>query len=94
MAPLVSGNTPIVTAPASEDVDVAEDVMEDRDTEEDTDILVQTMQEVMNKLSELNQELKSMVSSTLEDKHTQEPNVDSNFNVWNTRKAWDQEFCL
>ena len=48
----------------------------------------------MNKLSELNQELKSMVSSTLEDKHTQEPNVDSNFNVWNTRKAWDQEFCL
>ena len=31
LAPLASGNAPIVTAPASEDGDVAEDVAEDKD---------------------------------------------------------------
>ena len=40
LAPLVSGNAPIVTAPASEDGDVAEDVVEDgNDDEEMEDIL-------------------------------------------------------
>ena len=35
--------------------------------DEDTDVLVRTMQEVMDRLAELNQELESMVSSTQED---------------------------
>ena len=39
LAPLVCGNAPIVTAPASEDGDVAEDVVEDgNDDEEMEDI--------------------------------------------------------
>ena len=33
LAPLISGNTPIVTVPASEDEDVAEEVGEDEDVE-------------------------------------------------------------
>ena len=37
LTPLVSGNAPIVTAPASEDEDVAEDVIEDRDDDEEMD---------------------------------------------------------
>ena len=41
--------------------------------EKETDVLVQTMQEVMDKLAELNQELESMVSSTMKDTSTQEP---------------------
>ena len=94
LAPLVSGNAPIVTAPASEDGDVAGDVEEDKDKDEDTDVLVQTMQEVMDRLSELNQELENMVSSALEDTGTQEPLVDPNVNVWDARKAWEQEFSL
>ena len=67
LAPLVSGNAPIVTTPASQVGDVAEDTVEDEDKDEDTDVLVQTMQEVMDRLAKLNQELESMVSSTLED---------------------------
>ena len=35
--------------------------------DEDTDVMVQTMQEEMDRLAELNQELESMVSSTQED---------------------------
>ena len=34
MIPLVSGNTPIITIPASEDEDVAKDVLEDKDEDE------------------------------------------------------------
>ena len=94
LAPLVSGNAPIVTAPASEDGDVAEDVEEDKDKDEDTDVLVQTMHEVMDRLSELNKELENMVSYALEDTGTQEPLVDPNVNVWDARKAWEQEFSL
>ena len=55
--------------------------------EKETDVLVRTMQEVMDRLAELNQELGSMVSSTLEDPSTQEPLVDPNVNAWDARKA-------
>ena len=62
--------------------------------EKETDVLVRTMQEVMDRLAELNQELESMVSSTLEDTSTQEPLVDPNVIAWDARKAWEQEFSL
>ena len=94
LTPLVSGNAPIVTAPASEVGDVAEDTVEDEDMDEDTDVLVRTMQKVMDRLAKLNQELESMASSTLENTSTQEPLVDPNANAWDTRKAWEREFSL
>ena len=62
--------------------------------DEDTDVLVRTMQEVMDRLAKLNQELESMVSSTLEDTSTQEPLVDPNDNSWDARKAGEREFRL
>ena len=65
LAPLVSGTAPIVTAPASEDGDVAEDKVENENEDDDTEGLVQAMQEVLDKLAELNQELKSMLSSAI-----------------------------
>ena len=61
----------------------------DEDMEKETDVLVRTMQEVMDKLAELNQELESMVSSTMKDTSTQEPLVDPNVNAWDARKAWE-----
>ena len=94
LPPLVSGDAPIVTAPAQEDGDVAEDNVEDEIEDEDTEVLVRTMQEVVDKLAELNQELESMMSSAPEDTNTQEPLLDPNINVWDTRKAWEQEFDL
>ena len=38
LIPLVSGNTPIVTVPASEDENVAEDVVDDGDEDEDEEM--------------------------------------------------------
>ena len=43
---------------------------------------------------ELNLELRNVFSSALEDTNTQEPLVDPKINVWDTRKAWEQEFNL
>ena len=64
------------------------------DMEKETDVLVRTRQEVIDRLAELNQELESMVSSTLEDTSIQEPLVDPNVNAQDTRKVWEQEFSL
>lgn len=52
------------------------------------------MKEVLDNLEELNKELKSMVSSSQGDTNTQPPPVDLNIDVWDTRKAWEQEFDL
>ena len=65
--------------------------------EEETDVLVRTMHDrlaEMDRLAELNQELESMVSSTMKDTNTQEPLVDPNVNAWDARKAWEREFSL
>ena len=48
----------------------------------------------MDRLAKLNQELESMLSSTLEDTSTQEPLVDPNVNAWDARKAWERELSL
>ena len=42
----------------------------------------------------LKQELKNVLSSALEDTNTQEPLVDPKIDIWDTRKAWEQEFNL
>ena len=96
LAPLVSGNAPIITAPASEVRGIAEDTIEDENMDEDNDVLLRTMQEVMDRLAELNQELESMVSSTLEDTSTQEHIVfvDPNVNAWDSRKAWEWDLAF
>ena len=48
LAPLVSGNAPIVTAPSSEDEDVAEDVEEDEDDSDVTEDVLEILQNVLN----------------------------------------------
>ena len=103
LAPLISGNTPIVTVPASEDEDVAEEVVEDGDEDPDEEDLPKMMQDVLEELVELNrevtqglqgldQELGSILSlrDTSLQQHTVVPNVD----VWDTGKAIEQEYRL
>jgi len=103
LAPLISGNTPIVTVPASEDEDVAEEVVEDEDEDHDEEDLSKTMQDVLEELEELDreviqglqgldQELGSILSlrDTSLQQHTVVPNVD----VWDTGKAIEQEYRL
>jgi len=93
LAPLISGNAPIVTVPASED--------EDEDSEEDE--LLELMQNTLKELEErsrsmiqglqgLDQELDSMMSrrDTSSRKPTDVPNVD----VWDTGKVIEQEYRL
>ena len=103
LAPLISGNTPIVTVPASEDEDVAEEVVEDGDEGSDDEDLPKMMQNVIEELEELNreviqglqgldQELDSIMSlrDTSSQQSTDVPNVD----VWDTGKAIEQEYRL
>ena len=93
-APLISGNTPIVTVPASEDEDGDSDV---------EDELLELMQNTLKELEErsrsmiqglqgLDQELDSMMSrrDTSSRKPTDVPNVD----VWDTGKVVEQEYRL
>ena len=103
LAPLISGNTPIVTVPASEDEDVAEEVVEDEDEDPDEEDLLKLMQNTLEELEErsrrviqglqgLDQELDSMMSrrDTSSRKPTDVPNVD----VWDTGKVIEQEYRL
>ena len=103
LAPLISGNTPIVTVPASEDEDVAEEVVEDEDEDHDEEDLSKTMQDVLEELEELDreviqglqgldQELGSIMS--LRNTSSQQPTVVPNVNVWDTGKAIEQEYRL
>ncbi len=105
LAPLISGNAPIVTVPALEDEDVAEEVVEDED-EDPEDELLELMQNTLKGLEErsrrmiqglqgLDQGLDSMLSQmsrrdTSSRKPTDVPNVD----VWDTGKAIEQEYKL
>ena len=103
LAPLISGNTPIVTVPASEDEDVAEEVVEDGDEDPDDEDLPKMMQNVIEELEELNreviqglqgldQELDSIMS--LRDTSSQQPTDVPNVDVWDTGKVIEQEYRL
>ena len=103
LAPLISGNTPIITVPASEDEDVAEEVVEDGDEDPDDEDLPKMMQNVMEELEELDreviqglqglgQELDSIMS--LRDTSSQQPTDVPNVDVWDTGKVIEQEYRL
>ena len=91
---LVSGNTPITTVPASEDEDVAEEVVEDKDEDEKVEDIPHILREVIQDLEELNRELRSMMSPPLGDTSSQQHTVVPNVDVWDTGKAIEQEYRL
>ena len=92
--PLVSGNTPIVTVPASENGNVTEDVVEDRDEDEQMEDVPQKLRDVVNGLEELNRELKSILSRHPRDTSSHQPAVVPQVEVWDTGKAWEREYRL
>ena len=87
--PLVSGDVPVITVPATEDRNVSEDASEDdeelRDITEKIDRL-----DAENK--ELRKDIMNLISSTLEASHSQQQAVVPQDDVWDTGKAWDQEY--
>ena len=93
LTPLVSGNAPIVTAPASEDEVVAKDVVEDGDEDEEMQDVPQILWDVVNSLEELNQEL-SILSPTLGDTSSHHSPVVPRIEVWDTGRSWEREYRL
>ena len=61
-ATFTSGNSQIITAPASEDEDVVEEVVEDKDEEHDDEDLPQTMKDMYDFLGELSEKWSLMMS--------------------------------
>ena len=94
LIPLVSGNTPIVTVPASEDENVAEDVVDDGDEDEEMEDVPQILQDVVNSLEELNQELRSILSPTPRDTSSNQATDVPHLEEWDTGKAWKREYRL
>ena len=94
LAPLVSGNASIVTAPASEDEDVAEDVVEDRDDNEGMEDVPQILRDVVSDLEELNKELRSILSPAPGDTSSHQSADVPQVEVWDTGKTWELEHRL
>ena len=94
LTPLVSGNAPIVTAPASEDEDIAEDVVEDGDEDEEMEDVPQILRDVISSLEELNKELRSILSLTPGDTGSYQSPVVPRIEVWDTWMAWEREYRL
>ena len=92
LTPLISGDTPIVTVPALEDKDVAEEVVEDED--EQVEDITHILREAIQGLEGLNRELRSMMSQSLGDMSSQQHTVVPNADVWDTGKAIEQEYRL
>ena len=103
LAPLISGNAPIVTVPASEDEDVAEEVVEDEDEDPDEEDLLKVMENALEELEErsrrviqglqgLGQELGNIMSRR--DTGSQQPTDVPNVDVWDTGKVMEQEYRL
>ena len=94
LAPLVSGNAPIVTAPTSEDGLVAEDKVEDKNEDDDMEDLSKILWEVLDNLEELHKEVKDLLSPTPGGASIQQPLVDPHTDVWDTGRAWEREYNL
>ena len=94
LTPLISGDTPIITVPASEDENVAEDVEEDSEEDEDMHDVLEKMEKLDTEVKELRKEIMDLLSSTLEITRSRQPAVVPQVEVWDTGKAWEQEYRL
>ena len=82
LAPLISGNTPIITIPVSEDEEVAGEVAADG------------AEGVIQGLKELTQEIRNRMSLPCEDAGSEHHAVVPNVDIWDTEKAVEQEYRL
>ena len=94
LAPLVSGNAPIVTAPASEDRDVAEDVAEDEDDGDVMEDILEILKNVLNNLEDLHKEVTDLGCPTPGGAGSQQPPVVPCIDEWDIVRAWDLEYNL
>ena len=92
IAPLVSGNAPIVTVPPSEDQDVAED------DEPDEDVIVEgqdeTMSDMYSFLGRISEQIQAFNNTMQSSASLSQPPVVPDDKLWDTEAAWDREFSL
>ena len=92
ITPLISGDTPTITVPASEDKNVAEDVSEDDEEDEEMRDILEKMESLDTEVKELWKEIMDLLASTLEVTHSQQHAFVPQVEVWDTGKAWEQEY--
>ena len=90
---LISGESQIITAPASDDGDAVEEVVDEPEvggSAEEADVDVkQVLQEAVQNLSSLNDDLRSILSLS-RDRSTAVPDID----IYDTGKATEEEYRL
>ena len=93
-ATFISGSSQIITAPASEDGDVVEEVVEEHDDED----LPQTTRDMYDFLGELSEKIQSFNSTMKRSTNPGQPPVVPDdvpkVDVWDTGKAIEQELRL
>ena len=94
ITPLISENTLIVTVSASGDENVAEDVVEDSDEDEDMQDVLEKMEKLDTEVKELRKEIMDLLSSIPEDISSLQSADVPQVEVWDTGKAWEQEYRL
>ena len=94
VTPLVSGDVPTITTPASEDKKVAEDVSEDDDEEEYVDDILEQLIKRDAEAKVLIKEIMDIISSIPKDVRSKKHTVVPNVNVLNTGEAIEQEYRL
>jgi len=92
VTPLVSGDTPSITVPASEDKNVAEDASEDNDEDENVDDILEQLIKHDAEAKELIKEIMDIISSIPENTSSLQPAVVLQVEVWDTGKAREQEY--
>jgi len=93
LVPLVSGNIPIITVPASDDENEAEDVVEDSEDEDIQEALGE-VDRLDREVQELRKEIMNILSSIPVDVKSHQHTVVPQIDVWDTGKAWEQEYRL
>ena len=94
LTPLISGDTPIITVPASEDENVAEDVSEDDEEDEDMQDILEKLEKRDAEAKELLKEIMDILSSIPENMSSLQSADVPQVYVWDTGKTWEHEYRL
>jgi len=94
ITPLISGDTPIITVPASEDENVAEDAVEDNDEDENVDDILEKLEKRDAEAKELLKEIMDILSSIPENTGSHQSADVPQVDVWDTGNTWEQEYRL
>ena len=92
LAPLVSGNSPIVTVPEDTVEEDATGRHDEVDEEEELRDVMEFEERLDAEVQEIRRELRNLCTSTPEITHSQQQAVVPQVNVWDVDKAWESEY--